>query len=102
MKPKYYTLAEDGKTPIPTNDLDEFADLYERGNERRVVGRNSRDGIVVSTVFLVLDHQFEDDGPPLLWETMVFGLEGDDEVQERYSSYEDAVAGHQRHVEQYL
>lgn len=52
----------------------------------------------VSTVFLHgLNSSFTKDGPPILWETMVFG--GDmDGYQERYTSHEDAVAGHDETV----
>lgn len=51
----------------------------------------------VSTVFLGLDHSFRLAGPPLLFETMVFG--GDlDERQWRYSTWDEAVAGHERVV----
>ena len=46
----------------------------------------------VSTVFLGLNHAFGD-GPPLWFETMVFGGELDQE-QERYSTIEQARLGH--------
>jgi hypothetical protein len=45
-------------------------------------------------VFLGTDHSFGD-GPPLLWETMIFGGKHD-EFQERYSNLADAKAGHKR------
>lgn len=63
--------------------------------EERRVGRDKAGDYTVSTVFLGLDHQFGD-GPPLLFETMVFG--GDSEECERYTTYEEAVAGHRRWV----
>lgn len=49
--------------------------------------------VLVSTVFLGLDHRFMGGGPPLVFETMVFGgsLEGH---QVRHSSYDDALIGH--------
>ncbi len=53
--------------------------------------------VEVSTVFLVLDHSFGDDGPPVLWETMTFGGPEDLECR-RYRSREDAVAGHDEEV----
>jgi hypothetical protein len=56
-------------------------------------------GVRVSTVFLGLDHGF-DDGPPVLFETMIFGEVGDlDQYQERYTTLEAAMAGHERAVE---
>jgi hypothetical protein len=52
---------------------------------------------MVSTVFLVFDHNFGGGGPPVLYETMVFGG-GDDEPQWRYLTREAAAAGHERAV----
>lgn len=50
----------------------------------------------ISTVFLGLDHGWGD-GPPVVFETMVFG--GDmDENQWRYSTWDEAIAGHERVV----
>ena len=57
----------------------------------------------VSTVWLGLDHSFGD-GPPLIFETMVFATDGTDidwseQICERYSTEEEALAGHQAVVE---
>jgi hypothetical protein len=56
--------------------------------------------VLVSTVWLGLDHGWLDT-PPIIFETMVFGAEqtGDDE-QHRYSTEAEALAGHQRIVEE--
>lgn len=48
----------------------------------------------VSTVFLGLDHNFRAAGPPILWETLVFGGVLDGEMR-RYASREAALLGHQ-------
>lgn len=53
--------------------------------------------IVVSTVFLRLDHRFGS-GPPVLFETMVFGGPLGEE-QDRYCTHEEAKAGHMAMVE---
>lgn len=50
------------------------------------------DGVRVSTVFLGLDHQFGD-GPPILFETMIFGG-AHDQFQRRYYTWAEAVNGH--------
>lgn len=68
--------------------------------EREVVENN---GALVSTVFLGLDHDYTGKGPPVLWETMIFGIDipGDEDgydYQTRYSSREDALSGHKRAV----
>lgn len=51
------------------------------------------DGITVSTVWLGLDHQWDPSGPPLIFETMIFGGVFNEE-QWRYSTREEAHAGH--------
>lgn len=84
----------DGKTPKPCNDRRmAFSDAEERR-----VAKDEIDGLVVSTVFLHMDHGFGD-GPPLLFETMILdGSDSDDRYQERYSTWEEAEAGHARAV----
>jgi len=63
--------------------------------ERRVAYTKVGD-TTISTVWLGLDHQFGD-GPPLIFETMVF--EGPlNEEQIRYSTEAQAVAGHDQMV----
>lgn len=69
----------------------------ESAGERGVV-RNEIGKVTVSTVFLGLDHNFQGVGPPVLWETMVFGG-GYDEAQERYTDEAASIAGHLRWVE---
>ena len=51
----------------------------------------------VSTVFLALDHNWSSDGPPELWETMIFTQDPElDNYLERYSTYEQALAGYNK------
>lgn len=52
----------------------------------------------VSTVWLGFDHSFRD-GPPLIFETMVFKGSWEDLDMDRYSTEEEAVEGHERMVE---
>jgi hypothetical protein len=92
-----YILNHQGE-PEPCPDLLKWG-LWFESAERRVCADldegNEQDGtrVYVSTVFLGLDHSFGD-GPPVLWETMVFGgvLDGE---QRRYTSLEAALEGHQ-------
>ena len=51
----------------------------------------------VSTVWLGLDHSFGY-GPPVIFETMIFGGEHD-QWQNRYCTEEEALAGHQAVVD---
>lgn len=47
----------------------------------------------VSTIFLTSSHNFLGSGPPLLWETLVFGGPMDG-AGDRYATQEEALAGH--------
>lgn len=49
--------------------------------------------VLVSTVFLAIDHAFGD-GPPVLYETMVFGAREEDS-QWRHTTRERAKIGHE-------
>ena len=53
--------------------------------------------IHISTVYLGLNHRY-DAGPPLLYETMIFGGPLDQE-QFRYTSWQEAEQGHQEAVD---
>ena len=70
--------------------------------KKRVAETTLPNGRWVSTVWLGLNHAFGD-GPPLIFETMVFTSR--EELQEedcdRYSTEDEAVAGHARMVEKW-
>jgi len=81
-----------GREPVKYDDLEEWARWLEKAN--RIVARDKTPGVTVSTVFLGLDHRFRGDvGPPLLFETMIFGGPHD-EYQERCSTWEEAEEQH--------
>ena len=84
-----YILAEDGKTPIICNDAVIWATWLK--NADRHVAKTKKGDVKVSTVFLGLDHGIGD--PPILFETMIFGGDHDND-QWRYSTWEEAVQGH--------
>lgn len=70
----------------------EWAELFEDDSYKRVALDEIGD-VQVSTVWLGLDHNWAD-GPPIIFETMVFG--GDmDQCMQRYSTKEAALQGHQ-------
>jgi hypothetical protein len=85
----------------PIADVLEWARLFET-MDRRVALDDvvCGDGSVrISTVFLGLDHNW-DGGPPLIFETMCFGGPPPvDQWQTRYSTEEQARAGHQKVVD---
>jgi len=76
--------------------LEEFDRLLSDPDVRRVA-----EDVVgpywISTVWLGLDHRFRGDGPPLIFETMVFGDGGGDMSgidQRRWSTEDEARRGH--------
>jgi hypothetical protein len=123
MRSGKWVLDDNGEPRIEP-DLIKWATWFENRNNRRVAFTELSNGGVVSTVFLALDHdfgmgrvqwetiqwtqegekiaaEFEIPYQPVLWETMVFNLDGEwDRYQERYRSRAEALAGHQRIVEE--
>lgn len=86
------TYILDGHRPVLEPDPIKWA-LGMRRVDRRVAQDVVGD-VRVSTVFLGIDHRFLDTkGPPLVFETMVFGGPLDQE-QLRYSTWEEAERGH--------
>ena len=91
--------------------------------ENRIVKQEMINDLWISTVFLGIDHNWMPDGKPLLFEIMVFweyekpvtktyklpskvihtyrmDREEIDELTERYSTWEEAEAGHERIVKE--
>ena len=91
-----YYILEDGK-PIPVSDVLIWAKWFEKNREERVVAQTDISGVRISTVFLGLDHSFGE-GPPLIYETLVFDGPLDEEM-ERCSTPEQAMEMHQRMVD---
>jgi hypothetical protein len=65
------------------------------------LARDEVEGVYVSTVYLGLDHAYEC-GPPILWETMVFGLANSETDCERSANRKDALKVHQKFCRKYL
>jgi hypothetical protein len=88
---KYYIL--NAEHHAVEASLLEWAKWFEEISNRLVGYTQVTSEISVSTVFLGIDHRWHDDGPPLLFETMIFGGPLDKKMW-RYSSWDDAEAGH--------
>jgi len=87
-----------GKTPVEEKDAVKWGKFHHEDKNRRI-GHDTKlisTEVRVSTVFLGIDHGFGE-GPPVLFETMVFGGEFDQE-QERYCTWDQAEKGHKRWV----
>ena len=83
------------KIPVKEPDLMKWGKWFETAERR--VAKTEINGITISTIFLGLDHNYFGNEVPILFETMVFGGELDQE-EERYSTWEEAVKGHDEMV----
>lgn len=87
MRSEYFKLV-DGQ-PVPTDQMG----WAESWRHDRIVAKTKLGDSEVSTVFIGLNHAFGS-GPPMIYETMVFGGVLDQEC-EHYSTPEEARAGHE-------
>jgi hypothetical protein len=117
MSAKFYIL--NGHEPVALtgpNAVHQWARWFEgaigidgpeaRRKDKRRVAFTDLGFCTVSTVFLGIDHRFFDDGPPILFESMVFanptpGAAFPDELEglmDRYCTWDEAEAGHEAMV----
>lgn len=90
----HYILDERGE-PVPCDDVRVWGEWFQTAERHVAQDMDEGEGaaaVRVSTVFLGLDHAFNG-GPPVLWETLVFGGPLDGEML-RYTSRAAALAGH--------
>lgn len=100
--PSYYYRLVDRKV-VGYDSMEEYVQAEEKAQngELTVSSQIKHDvfgEVRISTVFLFIDHGLDAGGPPVLFETMIFGGEYN-EYQERYITIEDAEAGHERALE---
>src|SRR5262245_36177649 len=87
-KTDMYVLDDEGQ-PLRCNDVIVWGQWMQQAN--RIVKQDFVEGLTdvtaagrgrvgVSTVFLGLNHRFFGQGPPILWETLVFGTTLDGEM----------------------
>lgn len=77
--------------------VERFGELVEEhGVAYKQVAMTTVGRTMVSTVWLGLDHNYSG-GPPLIFETMIFGGPNDGDMW-RYATEEEAKAGHERVV----
>lgn len=86
---KYYILDKD-RQPVHVEDVLEWAQWFETA--KRSVSLDKIGDVRISTVFLGLNHRFGP-GPPLVFETMIFGGKHDGYTV-RCSSWEEAEWQH--------
>src|SRR5262245_48559522 len=96
-RPLRYRL--EGHEPVPIADDDLAATLawYEVRWPQSQVKESLGPWGRLSTVFLTFDHNLLGKGPPVLFETMLFGQQGQGDLYcERYHTWAEAEAGHAR------
>lgn len=92
---KKYILNAAGQ-PEHVASLETWAVWFEANFDKRSIGKTEVDGQEVSTVFLGTDHAWGG-GPPLLFETMIFGGKWDN-WQWRWHTRDEAEQAHARIV----
>lgn len=92
LEESYWYLLDRNKQPVPI-PLSVFAakGLYEVFRQQQRVAETTVGEIWVSTVFLGIDHNHSLSGPPVLFETMLFG---DCNLVGRYCTWSEALVGH--------
>lgn len=102
-------ILDDDHNPVRVGTM-EWARWFE--DAKRHVGDTYTEHYRVSTVFLGLDHGWSSKGPPVLFETMVFGKNvvsiktgtgtGIEHDMDRYCTWEEAEKGHAEMVRRVL
>ncbi len=87
-----YWILNEKREPVKVADLQTWGKFFESAD--RTVKQETIDAVKISTVFLGIDHSCND-GPPVLFETMIFGGEHDGH-QERCSTWKQAEQMHER------
>lgn len=94
-------LLDENKNAVPCS-VDEWSNqIHEmRKNNTKHVANETINDKRISTVWLGLDHGWDVNGEPLLFETMVFEDNTYNEIYcDRYSTWQEAEEGHKKAVE---
>lgn len=89
----YYYILGPGHIAVPCSAR-EWSRWIGSLERRRVALDEIAPGVSVSTVFIGLNHRWFDDGPPLLFETVVFDDYEEGDEMRRYATWEEAAQGH--------
>ena len=94
-------IFDDSGRPVREPDITKWGVFLKDRKRRRVAAdvlTINGEEVRVSTVFLGMDHAW-DGGPPVLWETMVFGGKLSEEQDRCAGNREQAEAMHARMLE---
>lgn len=87
-------ILDEAHNPVRVKGLLEWARWIQTAERHRHVGYDEINGLLVSTIFLGLDHRHLGEGPPILFETMILGRH-DDGYQMRCCTWAQAEAEHE-------
>ncbi len=88
-------ILDRNSNPIECEDIIVWSKWREKADVH--ISLNIIGDVKISTVFLGINHRFFGDGPPILYETMIFGG-AHDGYQERYTTREEALIGHEEAI----
>jgi len=98
----HFYLLDENKVPYEVS-VEKCYKMMDMDYDMKVVGKDMVGDILVSTVFLGLDHSHYGQEGPILFETMIFemgAISGEfDGFQRRYKTYDEAVEGHKEALE---
>lgn len=99
---KFWVLDFERREPVEVAGMDEVVAWAMEGDnyERTVLAREERDGVVVSTVFLLMSPSWNGAGPK--FETMVFDAAGGTLWERKYATWDEAQVGHDAAVERWI
>lgn len=100
---KFYVL-NDKREVVETESVEEFGKFFEDPGRRRVASTpvGEDDKWWVSTIFLGLDHNLGMEGPPVVFETMVFPKGSWSEAAcVRACTWDEALENHAMLVEEH-
>jgi hypothetical protein len=94
MTDKYILV---GQTPVPCHSTLQWAAWFEEADCQVALTKVGK--LLISTVFLGLNHNFIGAGDPLLFETIIFDAEGTGGYPRRFVTWLEAEQGHRKAVE---
>ena len=90
-----YYLLDNEHNVVPTINVHAWANFFRLPD--RIVKQEYIEEVKISTVFLGIDHSCTGEGPPIVFETMIFGGEHDG-YQDRCATWVEAEAMHAKAV----
>lgn len=88
-----YFILDENEVIHPVSNIMELAGQFPKSLARTWIATR-RQSSFISTIFLGINHSWDDTRPPVLFETMVFDGKRNDVFQDRYETIGEARVGH--------